>query len=224
MRPAGATSEKAALTDGQGLTASDRQRDTGHMRRVAILVTVVGLLGIAFSAHADMVAKTDGDDTPGRLDIARIAVKHRSAHPNVFIHKITMQRAWDSSLLKSGFHATRQIRATFDVRRKVGYGCIGCISEREVIINFVDGKLRATLYNHLGDPPKRLKSLPVWRPTRRTVAFAVTRKQLRRSDYSSYDWGVVSFFEQRGSEHCRPGSGCSDLVPNGRYNLLTHRL
>lgn len=199
-------------------------RDTGHMRRVAILVIVLGLLGVSFPAHADTVAKADGDDTAGRLDIVRIVVKHRRNHPNVFIHKITMHRAWDSSLLRSGVHATRQITTTFDVRRNVGYGCTGCITEREVILDFFDGELHATLYNHLGDPPRRLKSLPVWRPTARTVAFVVSRKQLRHSDYSSYDWGVQSLFEKRGSRHCRSGDGCSDLVPDRRYNLLTHRL
>lgn len=188
------------------------------------MAMVLSLLLVASPAHGDRVRKSDGDDTRSPLDIARIVAKHRSGHSNIFIHKVRMHDRWKSSLLESGHKATRSITLTFDVRRNVGYSCTGCITEREVMIIFRDGKLHATLYNHLGDPPKKLRSLPVWRPNKRTVAFAVTRKQLRSSRYSSYDWGVMALFEKRGFQGCRPGRGCSDLVPNDRDKLVTHQL
>jgi hypothetical protein len=114
---------------------------------------------------------------------------------------------------------------TFNIRDEDGYSCTGCQSEREVVIDFRRERgIVATLYNHLGSLPERLARLKVWRPTERTVAFAVRKRQLQRGAYSSYEWGVEAVYEKQGDETCPLDHACRDLAPNGRYDLLRHDL
>lgn len=159
----------------------------------------------------------------GPLDIARIVHKHLPGHPNVFVHKIVMQKAWKRRALHSTNRDTRGITVTFDVNPSQGYHCIGCVTEREVLIFAKNGHIVAKLYNHLGDPPRKLANLSVWRPNRRTVAFSVRRRQLSGKHLDFYDWGVESIYARAGSS-CRRNQPCFDFAPNHKFQLLRHQL
>jgi DNA-binding transcriptional LysR family regulator len=172
---------------------------------------------------ADRVAKADGDDTRGPLDIARIVHKHRKGHPNVFIHRIIMQRKWRRRALRSTPKHDGAITVTFDVDPSRGYHCTGCVTEREVLIFVKHHRLIATLYNHLGDPPRKLADLPVWRPNHRTVAFSVRRRQLSGKRLDSYDWGVETRYS-RWRSSCPASNTCFDMAPNHAHDLVRHNL
>ncbi len=192
------------------------------MRRTIVVVLVMLLVAMTPApAGADRALDRDADDTAGLLDIARIVHKHRKRRPNVFVHKIVMYDRWTNSAISSP-HDSRRITVTFDVRR-AGYGCIGCITEREVVITSQSGDLRAVLYNHLGDPPRKLADLRVWRPNDRTVAFSVRKRQLMRKDRNHYDWGVGTIYQRRGDQDCPPRRSCFDYAPR-RRELLRHQL
>ncbi len=195
------------------------------MRRTAARVVISGtlVLLVATPAGADRVAGRDTNDAAGPLDIARIVHEHRSGDPDVFVHKIVMFEPWKRSALNPSARENRGITVTFDVRPRAGSSCIGCITEREVLIFVENRRLTARLYNHLGDPPRKLADLPVWRPNRRSVVFAVRKAQLMRRDRDHYDWGVQSAYARRGSESCPPRNTCFDLAPR-RNDLLRHRL
>jgi hypothetical protein len=136
------------------------------MRRALFVVAFSLLIAlVALPAQADRLAKADRNDTKGPLDIARIVHKHLLGHPNVFVHKIVMQKRLRRRALHSTNQDSRRITVTFDVDRAKGYQCIGCITEREVLIFAKNGHIVARLYNHLGDPAKKLANLPVWRLT-----------------------------------------------------------
>lgn len=187
---------------------------------VVVLVTLLVAMAPA-PAGADRGLDRDADDTAGPLDIARIVHKHRKGRPNVFVHKIVMHDRWTNRAISSR-HDSRHITVTFDVRR-AGYGCIGCISEREVVITSQEGRVQATLYNHLGDPPRKLADLRVWRPNDRSVAFAVRKRQLMRKARDHYQWGVGTTYQRRGDEDCPPRRSCFDYAPR-RRELLRHQL
>jgi hypothetical protein len=86
------------------------------MRRLLVLVVVTLLISLAaMPALADRVAKSDGEDTRGPLDIATIVHKHRKGHPNVFVHKIVMQRDFRRRALRSAAKHDGVITVTFDV-------------------------------------------------------------------------------------------------------------
>jgi hypothetical protein len=194
------------------------------MRRL-VHVAVLSLLLSLFAppALADRVAKLDGDDTPGPLDIARIEHKHLSGHPNVFVHKIVMESGWRRRAIHSTARHDRYIIVTFDVDPSKGSHCIGCITEREVLIRASRAHVVATLYNHLGDPPRKLRTLPVWRPSRRTIAFSIRRRQLSHKHIDFYDWGVQTMYERTASL-CPRSAPCPDTAPNDSNRLLRHDL
>lgn len=189
---------------------------------IAILTAGLVLASIASPAAADRGTRADRDDTRGPLDIARIVHNHREGRPNIFIHKIVMHEPWRLRALRSTTRETRRITVTFDVRPNVGYPCAGCITEREVVVYAKDGQLHADLFNHLGDPPRHLADLRVWRPNGRSVAFSVTRRQLGASRVDSYAWGVKTTYSRRGSPSCPPRTACFDVAPDD--TLLRHRL
>jgi hypothetical protein len=194
------------------------------MRRALSVFTFSFLIClVALPAQADRLAKVDGNDTSGQLDIARIVHKHLLGHRNVFVHKIVMQKRLRRRALHSTNQDHRRITVTFDVNRSKGYPCIGCITEREVLIFAKNGHIVARLYNHLGDPAKKLANLPVWRPNHRTVAFSVKRRQLSGKHIDFYDWGVESLYTRAGSS-CPSNEPCFDSVPNHSYHLLRHQL
>jgi hypothetical protein len=194
------------------------------MRR-ALAVAVCGVLLslIALPALADHVVQSDGNDTHGPLDIARIEHKHLRGDPVVFIHKIVMQRGWRRRAIHSTAQHDRYIIVTFDADLSKGSHCIGCISEREVLIHASRWHVFATLYNHLGDPPRKLTNLHVWRPSRRTIAFSVGRHQLSHKHIDFYDWGVETFYE-RSASSCPQKDPCFDMTPNHPNRLLRHNL
>lgn len=177
-------------------------------RRVALVLLVVlfgGLLG-AGSLRADTRRWRDGNDARGPLDVARIAQGHRIGPKGVpqLVHTIRLHRAWPVRRLRDRGYVHVQLD-----RRGHPDGP----NERMLRIVSRRGRLVATMYNSLGDPPKRLERVAVWRPNRRTVKVAFRPELLERRGLERYKWNVVTYVEGR-HDLCPKRHGCMDLAPN----------
>ncbi len=80
------------------------------------------------------------------------------------------------------------------------------------------------MYATLGDPPKRLARVALWRPDWRTVKVAFPKTLLRKR-LERYKWNAMSFVEGR-HDLCPRRNGCTDWAPNpeNRRRYVTHVL
>ncbi|HYP24854.1 MAG TPA: hypothetical protein VEV43_14895 [Actinomycetota bacterium] len=176
------------------------------MRRMSVVLLVAAMLVGATGAVADTRRWRDGNEARGPLDIARIAQGHRIGPKGVaqVVHTIRLHRAWPVKRLRHRGYVVVQ----FDRR-----GHPDGPNERMLRIFYKRGGLVATMYNSLGDPPKRLARVALWRPDRRTVKVAFPPKLLKRRGLERYEWNVMSFVEGR-HDLCAKRHGCMDLAPN----------
>jgi hypothetical protein len=189
-------------------------------RRVALVLVAALLDSVSGTAavHADTRRWRDGNDARGPLDIALVSQGHRMGPKGVpqLVHTIRLHRAWPVKKLRhQGF-----VHVLFD--RK---GHPNGPEERNLWIVYRGGHLVATMYNSLGDPPKRLARVALWRPDWRTVKVAFPKTLLKRRGLERYKWSVLSFVEAR-HELCPRRDGCSDLAPNpaNRRRYVKHVL
>lgn len=168
-------------------------------------VAVIVALGV-LPAAADENQVRDGDDTRGPLDIAWIKHGHRTKAngQRQLVHTIRLYERWPVRRLRHRGY----IHLFFDLR-----GHPGNPEERTLWIIYEDGKLKAEMYNTLGDPPKYLGDVPLWRPNGRTVKVAFRKSLLRRRDFDYYKWGALSYIEA-GHPLCGRSQGCGDLAPD----------
>jgi hypothetical protein len=143
---------------------------------------------------ADLVIRTDGNDSLGGLDIR--AVTSREHYP-VVIHKVTTFESWRPSVLDDS-----TIVIAFDRNDDRRF-------ERCAYV-FFRSRLRGALTNCRRD---FIASLSVSRPSASSISVAVPVSQT----HMQYRWAVFSYF--RGSGSC--SDVCADVVPN-RYPLLLH--
>lgn len=185
-------------------------RPAPHGARRPIVVVLASILSVFIVGAAPLRADTkrwfDGDDARGPLDIAAISHGHRMGPKGgrQLVHTIRFHRAWPVRKLKHrGFaHVQLDRRGHRDGPQ-----------EREVWIVYRRGHLIATMYNTLGDPPKKLARVQLWRPDRRTVKIAFPKKLIKRRGLERYKWSVIAFVES-GHELCPKRDACSDLAPN----------
>ena len=178
------------------------------VRRTAIvLVVVVAIpLLLAPALRADTRRWHDGNNARGPLDIASISQGHRMGPKGVrqLVHTVRLHRAWPVKKLKHrGF-----VHLNFELR-----GHRDGPQERTVWIVYRKGRLVATMYATLGDPPKRLARVALWRPDWRTVKVAFPKSLLRKG-LEPYRWNAMSFVEDRDPLCPRRGDGCWDWAPN----------
>ncbi len=155
---------------------------------VALLVAV-GLLSAA-PASGHTFTKTDGNDTPGLLDLRSASVSHTS---RAVVHSFRTFAGWspadlgrNSSLFVIGIDKNNDATQ----------------AERCVLVFFAS-RLRAILTN-CGN--QAITSLAVSKPNRTTVKVTIPNRQTG----FSYRWAVVSlYFEER---PCL--NGCVDGIPN----------
>jgi len=169
----------------------------------------IGLIAVIVAAAAvgaDEGRLLDANDTQGPLDVASIHHGHRANDKGrrQLIHTVRLHDAWRVKRVRD----RAWIRLFFQLR-----GHRGNPEERTLLITYEDGKLRAKMYNSLGDPPKFLANVALWRPNRRTVKVAFRRSLLRRRDFGHYRWSARSFID--GKAWCSDRDGCSDSVPDG---------
>lgn len=121
------------------------------------------------------------------------------------VHTVRFHRAWPVKKVRHrGF-----VHLNFDLR-----GHRDSPQERSIWITYRKGRLIATMYATLGDPPKRLARVALWRPDWRTVKVAFPKSLLRRG-LERYKWNAMSFVEGR-HDACPRRNGCTDWTPNGR--------
>ncbi len=184
--------------------------------KVLLVVTVVSLIaGVALApVTAGERRVQDGNDAHGPLDVAWVKHGHRTnaEGQRQLVHTIRLFERWPVKRLRHrGF-----INLFFDLRGNQNWR-----PEREIVISYVDGGLRAELVNFAADPPQFMHFVPMWRPDARTVKVAFRRSALRERKYGYYEWHTVSFIEERHPLCDRPG-GCSDNVPN--RGSIQHRV
>ncbi|MDQ4126060.1 MAG: hypothetical protein M3134_10765 [Actinomycetota bacterium] len=176
------------------------------MRCRICLLVLVGVFVSHGAAHADTRGWRDGNDARGPLDIVRIEHAHRASPDGVrqLLHTVRLDRGWPVDRLRHrGF-----VHLIFELP-----GHPDNPPERAVWIVYRKGKLVATMYNTLGDPPRKLARVALLRPNRRTLKVAFPKSLLRKGDVRRYRWNVVSFVEGR-HELCPRRSGCTDWAPN----------
>ena len=177
-------------------------------RRVGAALVAVLLVCLAPPAGADQRRFHDGNDARGPLDVASIAHRHRMGPKGVrqLVHTIRLRRAWPVKKLRHRGFA----HLNFDLR-----GNDGGPQERSIWIVYRKGRLVATMYATLGDPPKRLARVALWRPDWRTVGVAFPKSLLRKRDLGRYRWNATTYVEG-GHDLCGKDGGCFDRAPNPR--------
>jgi len=171
-----------------------------------VLAVVIGALLVP--AGADERRRRDGDDTTGPLDIAWIKHAHRTSPRGVrqLVHTVRLYERWPANRLRHRGY----IHLFFQLK-----GHSGSPEERTLWIIYKDGRLRARMYNTLGDPPKFLAKVGLWRTNGRAVKVAFRKSLLRRRAFSRYRWGALSYIE---GDHplCDRSQGCGDFAPDLR--------
>jgi hypothetical protein len=186
------------------------------MPRLLVVTAVIAAL-LAPPAHADGRRFADGNKARGPLDIARISHGHRlGPKGGQLVHTVRFHRAWPvEKLRRQGF-----VHLDFDLR-----GNAGGPQERSIWIVYRKGKLVATMYATLGDPPKRLARVALWRPDWRTVRVAFPKTLLRKRPPQRYEWAALSFVDGRHDLCPRRRRGCFDYAPNpDRRRYVKHVL
>lgn len=178
------------------------------MRRM-LLVAIAVAVGLAvMPAAADQKRVVDGNDTTGPLDIHWIKHAHRTnaKGQRQLVHTVRLYERWPVRRLRHRGY----VHLFFQLR-----GHPGNPEERTLWIIYENGKLKAEMYNTLGDPPKYLRDVRLWRPDGRTVKVAFRKSLLRRRDFNYYKWGALSYIEGR-HPLCGRSQGCGDFAPDVR--------
>lgn len=186
-----------------------------------VMRVVVGGIAVSLLAGVLMMPATgderrvrDGNDAHGPLDIAWVKHGHRTnaKGQRQLVHTIRLFERWPVQRLRHrGF-----IHLLFDLKGNPNWR-----EEREVVISYEDGRLRAELIDFAADPPTFMRTVPMWRPNGRTIKVAFRRWALRRRSFSFYRWKALSFIEER-HPLCGRSGGCADLVPKRYY--IRHEL
>lgn len=168
--------------------------------RAAVLalasLLVAGLLSVG-PARAHTFTKTDGNDVPGKLDIAASTVSHTSSS---IVFKIRTYQTWTPASLQNDSFLLVQIDKNNDRRY-----------ERCAVIFFAS-RLRSVLTN-CGQ--NIIQNLPVGKPNGSTVRTTIPKSQTGLVHW----WATATYWE--GAAPCR--NGCVDFLPN-RFPDILHDL
>jgi hypothetical protein len=187
-----------------------------------VVLSIALVLVLATPALGDSGHFTDKDDVHGRLDIKNVSFTHAAHHHDRLIHRIALYKNWRSSLLKRG---DREIHVLFDSDPNKGYEAYSFATERRVEIFFANGELHARLFNNLGDPPKKLAPLNVWRSGGNEVSFSIKKRQLNhRKSFDHYKWAVLTQYGRRQDTECSRKKPCFDYSPARNHSYYRHDL
>ena len=202
----------------------------GRSTVVACGALILCLLGMA-PASADRASKTDAEDSPGLLDIARVAHGHRDGR---LVHRIRTHEPWPARRLDRDTRWIVFWISTNDrPRQPEGF-------ERLIWIHYARGRLRGAVYQpsttdgYYG-PHERVGKVRVTRPDARTVVVRFEARLLDENLRNYRWWAQTSWETERGpcaedgmvvdNHNGYPFSEsgtCFDRGPGGGY--LRHRL
>ena len=184
------------------------------MARLGSIVAVAIALSLCAPASADYGRLMDpAGDVQGGLDIADLIFSHRNSSGEKKVsHLVSMHRSWKPSMLH---RRNRVIHLLFDTVQDAGYENYSFVTERRIEIFFARGKLRAKMYNNLGDPPKFITNVRVRRSGSKGVYVVVPLRDLSRRRLSYYEWAFMTVFSRRGHQECPLTGPCVDKV--GKY-------
>jgi hypothetical protein len=187
------------------------------------VILLAATIGLVTPVSADYGRYLDaGGDAKGRLDIADVIYSHRKwGGERRFSHLVSMWRSWKPRMLD---RPHRVIHLFFDTRQGVGYEDYSFVTERRVEIFFRRGRLRAALYNHLGDPPRRIANVRVRRSGSRGVFVVIPRRLLKRGRLRYYEWAFMSVFSRKGHRLCPLRDPCVDRTGRRRSDYFRHDL
>lgn len=167
-------------------------------RKLPLAVLASLLIAGLFSAGpagAHAITRTDGNDSPGKLDLRSTSVSHT---PTGVVHKVTTYGTWSARSLGNDSFFIIQI----DKNNDRNY-------ERCAFIFFAGGRLRGSLTN-CGNT--FIRYLPVGKLSGTTAKITIPKSLLT----PVYWWGVASLWD--GPAPC--GNGCVDFVPNTFPDVL----
>ena len=154
---------------------------------------VAGLLSVG-PARAHTFTKTDGNDSPGKLDIRSSTVSHTSTS---IVFKIRTYQTWTPASLQNDSFLLVQIDKNNDRRY-----------ERCAVIFFAS-RLRSVLTN-CGQIV--IQNLPVGKPNATTVRTTIPKSQTGLVHW----WATATYWE--GASPCV--NGCVDFLPNFFPDIL----
>ncbi len=168
------------------------------MRREALIAAVCGLLlCLPLLASAGHVDPSDGNDTPGPLDVRRVVTWARGSTPVWTIktwNRWTRRSIWDSG------HLLVQLD-TFGSTRFDYYALIRSTGTRMRGLLFRDATERRDYM---------VSRLEVWRPDARSVAVVIPLRRLRMpATRTYYRWVVKTLYTGGGCARV-----CIDRVPD----------
>ena len=147
------------------------------MKRLVAGVAIVAVWASAAAGHIQQ--RDDPDETPGPLDIKRVAMGHTN---NLLVHGVRMQHGFRKSVINKS--TPNRIFAAWDTRagRRLDY---------VARIFAVEGRLKGTV--HLYRTGRRVGRLrDVTKPKRNTVIFEVARGLIRARGDGFVRWGIVT--------------------------------
>lgn len=184
--------------------------------RVGLWLSVVLSSFMPIAAAADSAHMTDPNDTPGKLDVRRLAHGHTA---DKLKHVVGTDNAWHNSVL-SGSNSHIYLWISTDSESE--------FAERRVVIDLRNDKLWAAIQPYVESADAAdvgpLTEIRVRRPSRRKVAV-IFRRNLLGKDVAEYGWSVTTRFKRSGSARCAR-QVCIDDAPNGGFERgkFIHRL
>jgi hypothetical protein len=164
-----------------------RRRGAAGLAVAALSLTVSALTAPPSLAHS--FTKSDGNDSPGRLDIRSASVGHKGS---AVVHTVKTQEGWTAAALGDDSFFIVEIDTNFDED-----------FERCAFIYFAD-RLRGALTNCRDN---FLGTLPVAKPSRTAAKITISDSVLP----AAYRWVVFSFWT---GAPTRCADLCFDAAPN----------
>lgn len=173
---------------------------------VFVVAIVAGLLvGIPAPSEANVITKSDGNDTKGPLDLAGVKVSHKGA---ASVFKITTIGAFSNAdvALKSGaVNGLFEVALDTNADKRFNF---------YVDLFYASGHFRGVIYTRSGDVISY--HLKAARVSKRSMKVSVPHGLFPNK--GSYDFAIFSAYF---GAPCTKKTPCVDVIPN-RYPLIRH--
>lgn len=190
----------------------------------AALLAVALTAALVAPAAADVTTVLDGDDSPGRLDIAAAQAGHYTTAGGArwLRHRVVTYERWSNAVLD---HSEENRRVSFFFKRGPGIDDFYQVWVRAGADGQLVGKMRRGQEPHI----TTIGWVRVWRPDRHSVTIAFPKRYLGRN-LTSYRWSVGTSYEDESSSRCA-GDPDEDFVvpepavcPDDLGRWVAHRL
>lgn len=172
--------------------------------RVAALVLTFLLFGAFLpAAGANTISKTDGNDSPGPLDLASMRVSHSGT---THLFRMTTQAAFTNAQIDGDIG---WFRVGFDLNADQTY-------DRNIFVFYAAGRMRAVLT----DRSLTALDYDLWATRVSGTTVEVKLPMSKIGSPKNYDFAVWTVSK---SAPCTAKDPCIDFIPN-RYPLIRHDL